>query len=145
MKKTTFAAAIVVTSLVVIGADQLYGQKAAQISGDFRNAATAEVHDAQGQPLLRGSFVAVDGDDKGEVERLATLTALTPGSNATGEAEVEYQTDAPAVQEIELKATGIAAGAQVSLVIDGTAVATATADKDGKVELEVEAKSGAAQ
>ena len=134
-----------VASLVAIGADQLYGQNPSQVSGDFRNAATAEVHDAQGQPLLRGTFVAVDGDDKGEVERLAKLTAVTPGSNASGEAEVEYQTDAPATQEIELTATGVAAGATVSLVIDGTAVATATADKDGKVELEVEAKSGAAQ
>jgi hypothetical protein len=145
MKKTTAAGAIVVASLIAIGADQLYGQKPGQVSGDFRNAVTAEVRDAQGQPLLRGSFEAVDADDKGEVERLAKLTAVTPGSSATGEAEVEYQTDSPATQEIELTATGIAAGSQVSLVIDGAAVATATADKDGKVELEVEAKSGAAQ
>lgn len=141
----TAAGAIIVAALVAIGADQLYGQKVSQISGDFRNATTAEVLDAQGQPLLRGSFAPVDADDKGEVERLATLSPVHPGSGAAGEAEVEYQTDDPATQEIELKATGVAPGSQVSLVIDGTNVASATADKNGKVELEIEAKVGAAR
>jgi hypothetical protein len=145
MKKTTAFGALIAMAVVAVTADQLYGQKTAQVTGDFRNAVTAEVHDAQGQPLLRGSFVAVDADDKGEVERLAKLAPLTPGSSATGEAEVEYQTDSPASQEIELTATGIAAGAQISLVLDGTTVATATADKNGKVELEIEARSTAAQ
>jgi hypothetical protein len=145
VNKKTAAGAVVVAALVAFGANELYGQKVSQISGDFRNATTAEVLDAQGQPLLRGSFAPVDADDKGEVERLATLTAVEAGSGAAGEAEVEYQTDNPGTQEIELTATGVAPGSQVSLVIDGTNVASATADQNGKVELEVEAKTGAAQ
>lgn len=144
MNKKTTAAAIIVMAIATVAAGQLYGQKASPLTGDFRNATSAEVRDAQGQPLLRGSFAPVDADDKGEVERLAKLTPVTPGSSATGKAEVEYQANKPSEQEIELKATGIAAGAQVTLVIDGTTVATATADKKGKVELEVEARSTAA-
>ena len=37
------------------------------------------------------------------------------------------------------------AGAQVSLVIDGTTIATATANKSGKVEVELKVRSAAAQ
>jgi hypothetical protein len=136
------AGAIIAIAIVAIAAEQLYGERAAQVSGDFRNAAVAEVVDAQGQALLRGSFVAVDPDDQGEVERLATLAPVVAGSTAAGEAEVEYQTDSPTTQEIELTATGIAVGAQVSLIIDGTKVATATADSKGKVEVEIEARAG---
>ncbi len=149
MKTTTrtvsVRAAIVTIAIVAVTAVQLSGQRAAQVTGDFRNAATAEVVDAQGQPLLRGSFEAVDGDDKGEVERLAKLAPVVAGSTASGEAEVEYQVDDPATQEIELQATGMPAGAQVSLVIDGTTIATATANKSGKVEVELKVRSAAAQ
>lgn len=141
MKRTTAALAIVGAAIVTVTAGEIYGENAPKVSGDFRNAATAEVQDAQGQPMLRGSFEPVQDGDKGEVERLAKLAPVTPGSNATGEAEVEYQTDNPSKQEIELKATGVAAGTKVSLVIDGTTVASATADKDGTVELEVETKA----
>jgi hypothetical protein len=136
----TAAFAIVAATIVGVAADQLYGMP--QIVGDFRNASTAEVVDAQGQPLLRGSFAPVDADDQGEVERLATLASMVAGSAAKGEAEVEYQTDSPDTQEIELTATGLSAGAQVSLVIDGTTVTTAKADSKGKVEVEVEARAG---
>ena len=139
-RKLSVAAAIVATGIVAVTAVQLNGERTIQLTGDFRNAAAAEVVDAQGQPLLRGTFVAVDGDDKGEVERLAKLAPMVAGSTASGEAEVEYQADAPTTQEIELKATGIPAGAQVSLVIDGTSIATATADKNGKVEVELEVR-----
>jgi hypothetical protein len=135
------AAAIVAVTLIAIGAEQLYGQRAPQLVGDFRNAAQAEVRDAQGQVLLTGQFAPIDADDQGEVERLARLAPITAGSTASGEAEVEYQTDDPSTQEIELTATGIAAGAQVSLVIDGANVGSATADAKGKVELEIEARS----
>jgi hypothetical protein len=139
------AGAIVAAAIVAVAADQLYGMRGSQVVGDFRNAAAAEVVDAQGQPLLRGSFAPVDGDDEGEVERLAKLSPVTAGSTAAGEAEVEYQTEAPDTQEIELSATGISAGAQVSLVIDGTKVATATADAKGTVDVEIEARAGGVQ
>jgi hypothetical protein len=145
-KQITWTAAVIIAiSVAAIGVEQLYGERATQLVGDFRNAAVAEVIDAQGQPLLRGSFVAVDADDQGEVERAATLTSVVAGSTAAGEAEVEYQTESPTTQEIELTATGLAAGAQVSLIIDGTKVATATADSKGKVEVEIEARAGGAR
>jgi hypothetical protein len=143
-RTVTVAGAIAAIGIVAVTAVQLNGERASQVTGDFRNAAAAEVVDAQGQPLLRGSFVAVDGDDTGEVERLAKLESVVAGSTASGEAEIEYQVDAPGIQEVELTATGVPAGAQVSLIIDGTTVATAAADKSGKVEVELEVRSAAA-
>lgn len=141
----TMAVAIVVTTIIAIAADQLYGMRATQVTGDFRNAVLAEVRDAQGQVLLHGSFAPADADDQGEVERLAKLTPVTAGGNASGEAEVEYQSDNPTLQEVELTATGLAAGVTVSLIIDGTPVTTAKADNKGKVEVELEVSSAAAQ
>lgn len=119
----------------------LSGQLAPGLRGDFKNAAFAEVRDAQGQVLLSGNFTAVDADDEGEVERLATLTAAS-GSGASGEAEVEYQTDNPAEQEIEWSLTGLRPGTAITLMIDGQQVATATADKRGRVEIEFTVQSG---
>ena len=138
---TWTAGAIIAAALVIIGAERLYGQRAPQVVGDFRNAAQAEVRDTQGQVLLRGQFTPADADDQGEVERLATLAPTTAGSTASGEAEVEYQADNPSTQEIELTAAGIQPGAQVALVIDGLQVATATANKNGKVDIELEART----
>ena len=120
---------------------QLRGEAASQIVGDFRNAVVAEVHDAQGQILLRGSFAPVDADDEGEVERLATLTGASPDVKATGEAEVEYQSNKPAEQEVELTVRGLAAGMDIAFVIDGHTVATAKADRRGGVDIELAVKS----
>jgi hypothetical protein len=145
-KRTVSAAgAIVAIAIVAVTAVQLNGERRLQVTGDFRNASAAEVVDAQGQALLRGTFVPVDTQDKGEVERLAKLEPMVAGSTATGEAEVEYQVDKPTEQEVEMTAKGMAPGAQVTLVIDGVKVATATADKNGKVEVELEVRSAAAQ
>jgi autotransporter translocation and assembly factor TamB len=119
---------------------QLHGTAAAQITGDFRNAAMAEVRDAQGQTLLRGTFVVAESDDAGEVERLAKLEGANTSVTATGEAEVEYEEDTPTVQEVELTVTGITAGAEVTLVIDGAVVTTAKADTRGRVNVEVAVK-----
>jgi hypothetical protein len=138
--KTTImgaAAAIVVMATAAIAVEHFDGQATSAIAGDFRDAMTAEVRDAQGQTLLRGTFAVIDGDDKGEVERHAKLTPLTPGTGAAGEAEVEYQVENPAQQEIELSATGLQPGGRFSLVIDGGTVATATANSKGEVEVEV--------
>ena len=128
-----FAVILVATAAVV----QLRGEPAAQITGDFRNATVAEVHDAQGQVLLRGSFAAIQADDAGEVERLATLTGALPDVKATGEAEIEYQADKPAEQELELTVRGLMAGIDVAFVIDGQTVATAKSDARGGVEVEL--------
>jgi hypothetical protein len=119
---------------------QLRGEPAPQITGDFRNAAVAEVHDAQGQVLLRGDFALVDADDAGEVERHATLTAVAQHVTATGEAEVEYQSDKPTEQEVELNVSGLSEGTAITFVIDGQRVATATANRRGGVEIELAVK-----
>ena len=131
------AVILVATAAVV----QLRGEAAAQISGDFRNAAVAEVHDAQGQVLMRGHFAVVDGDDAGEVERHATLMAVAQDVKATGEAEVEYQSDKPTEQEVELQVSGLTAGTAITFVIDGQRVGTATADRRGGVEIELAVKA----
>ena len=131
------AVILVATAAVV----QLRGEPAARMSGDFRNAVVAEVHDAQGQVLLRGSFAPIDADDAGEVERLAALTGASPDVTATGEAEVEYQADQPAEQELELTVRGFTAGMDLAFVIDGQTVATAKADARGGAEIELEVRS----
>ena len=106
------------------------------VTGDFREAKVAEIHDAQGNVLLKGTFAPADGDDDQEVERLATLAATQAGSKASGEAEVEYQKDAPNVQEIEFLVEGAQPRAVLTLVIDGKPVLKATADDKGKAEAE---------
>ena len=113
----------------------LSGQAVSNLSGDFRNAATAEVRDAQGQVLLRGTFAPAAGDDN-EIERKAVLTP-TVGGQAKGDAEIEYQKDKPDTQEIEFQVSGVPARANVTLVLDGKDVISATANDQGKAEAEV--------
>jgi hypothetical protein len=137
----SIAGLVTTMALAVFSIAELQGKPAAQITGDFRNAATAEVRDAQGQTLLHGSFVVVESDDAGEVERLATLAAPNASVTAKGEAEVEYETDQPTVQEVELKVSGLAAGSAITFVIDGTTVTTAKADDRGRVDVEIAVKS----
>jgi hypothetical protein len=120
---------------------QLRAQQQSQIAGDFRNAKTAEIRDAQGQALLRGTFAPVDEGDDQEVERLAKLTPAQPGGSASGEAEVEYQKDAPDMQEVEFLVTGAQAGAVLTLFIDGKSVVSATADGKGRAEAEVNVRA----
>jgi hypothetical protein len=135
-------AGLVLTAVVsTVAVVQLSGERAAQITGDFRNAAVAEVRNSASQVLLRGTFVAVDADDAGEVERHAKLESMVAGATLSGEAEVEYQTDQPANQEVELSVKGVTAGSQVTLVIDGTTVTTATADKRGHVSVELDVRA----
>jgi hypothetical protein len=122
---------------------QLNAQSAVA-TGNFANATTAEVRDGQGQVVLRGQFAPVDEDDD-DVERKATLTATGADADAAGEAEVEYEKDTPAVQEVEFSVRNVQPGATYTFVIDGTDVATATADNRGRAEVEVEVKAGASR
>jgi hypothetical protein len=141
VQKVAIGGLVATLVLAVVMVGQLVGQQDT-VTGDFRNAATAEIRDPQGQVLLRGSFAPVDADDAGEIERLATLTTTVAGSAAAGEAEVEYQKDTPAKQEVEFKVSGVPAGAVLTLVIDGKAVLTATADKKGNAEAEAGVTAG---
>jgi hypothetical protein len=139
MERASIAGLVLTVAIAVIAVVRLSGQAGSPVTGDFRNATVVEVKDAQGQTLLTGNFVAADAD-KGEVERLAKLQPVTAGATLSGEAEVEYQTDSPETQEVELSARGLTAGAQVTLVIDGNAVTTATADSKGRVSVELEVR-----
>ncbi|MGH9221843.1 MAG: hypothetical protein ACRD1W_21225 [Vicinamibacterales bacterium] len=144
LKLAAITGALALATAGTVTIAQLNGEQAAAIAGDFRNAGVAEVHGLQGQVLMRGSFAPADSDDEGEVERLAPLTAVAPEfNNAKGEAEVEYQTDAPTDQEVELSLTGAPAGTEITFVIDGQRIATAKADNRGRISLELKVKAGA--
>ena len=127
---------IVTMAVAVYMVAQLNGQEAPP-TGDFSNAATAEVRDAQGQVILRGQFALADEDDD-DIERKATLQATGVDADAVGEAEVEFAKAAPAKQEIEFSVRNVQAGAAYTFVIDGVDVATATADKRGRAEADLD-------
>ena len=126
---------MVFTTYMVV---QISGHGTPAPTGNFTNAAVAEVKDAQGQVLLQGQFVVADEDDD-DIERKATLTS-TVGADAAGEAEVEFAKSAPATQEIEFSVSGLQAGATFTFVIDGQDLATATANQRGRAEVEVDVK-----
>jgi hypothetical protein len=117
---------------------QLKGQSPAP-AGDYTNAATAEVRDAQGQAVLRGQFQPADEEDD-DVERKAVLEPTGVDPDAAGEAEVEFAKNAPAVQEVEFSARGLAPGATFTFVIDGVEVASAAADRRGRAEVELDVR-----
>jgi hypothetical protein len=128
-----FIATVVGAGYMVAHLDGQGGQPA----GDFRNATVAEVHDAQGQIVLRGQFAAVDEEDD-DVERKATLTPIGNDPDAAGEAEVEYPATGATQQEIEFSVRNVEPGATLSFFIDGQPVAQATADRQGRAELELD-------
>ena len=135
-KATTLAGLGIALAVAVGSAIYANGQQP-PITGDFRNAATAEIRDAQGQVLLRGTFAPVDSDEDDEIERLAKLAPAAPGTSASGEAEVEHRKSEPNVQEVEFQVSGIPARSAVTLVLDGKPVVTVTADDKGKAEAEI--------
>jgi hypothetical protein len=110
------------------------------VTGDFTNAAVAEVRDAQSRTVLQGQFVAVEEEDD-DSERKATLKPTGVDADASGEAEVEFaKTSKVTTQEIELLAKGLEPGARFTFVVDGQVLATATADRRGNVEVELDVK-----
>lgn len=108
-------------------------------TGDFTNAAIAEVRDAQGQVVLRGQFVLLDEDDD-DIERRAKLEATGVDADAAGEAEVEFSKARPSEQEVEFSVRNLPAGSALTFVIDGVDVATASADRRGRAEVEVDVR-----
>jgi hypothetical protein len=132
------AGLIATIALAIYMVAQLEAQTPA-LAGNFSNAAIAEVRDAQGQVILRGQFAAVEEDDD-DVERKATLTPSGGDSDAAGEAEVETSRVTPAQQEIEFAIRNVEPGAVYTFAIDGQDVGTATADRRGRAELEIESQ-----
>ncbi|HEX5107273.1 MAG TPA: hypothetical protein VFV95_02445 [Vicinamibacterales bacterium] len=117
---------------------QLKGQ-ARVPTADFTNAAFAEVRDAQGQAVLSGQFQVADDDDD-DVERKAVLAPAGVDADAAGEAEVEFSKDAPINQEVEFSIRNVAPNVAFTFLIDGTTVATATADRRGRAEVELDVR-----
>ena len=114
---------------------QLNGQTA-QPTTDVTNAALAEVRNAQGQAILSGQFQLVEEEDD-DVERKAVLAPTGADADAAGEAEIEFSKSAPAEQEVEFSVRNVAPGAVLTFVVDGTEMATATADKRGRAGVEL--------
>jgi hypothetical protein len=117
---------------------QLNGQ-GQTLTGDFTSAATAQVRDAQGQIVLQGQFMPPVEEDGG-LERRATLAPTGVDADAAGEAEVEFEKNAPSEQEVEFAVRNLAAGATFTFVIDGTDVASATTDRQGRAEVELDVR-----
>jgi hypothetical protein len=107
-------------------------------AANLTNAAIAEVHDGQGQIVLRGEFAVADEQDDDDVERKAPLQPAGTDADATGEAEVEFAKRAAALQEIEFSVRNLAAGTSVTFLIDGQVVGQAVVDRRGRAELEVD-------
>jgi hypothetical protein len=81
----------------------------------------------------------VDEEDD-DVERQATLEPTGADQDATGEAEVEFSREAPAVQEVEFSVENLEPGAALTFLIDGNDVATATVDRRGRAEVELDVR-----
>ena len=129
----------------VAGGGYMVAQLDGQVSpatGDFRNAAIAQIKDAGGQVVLQGQFVAPVEEDGG-LERRATLAPAGADADATGAAEVEYAKTAPTEQEVEFKAENLQPGATFTFVLDGTTIASGVADQNGRAEVEVNVKMSA--
>ena len=115
--------------------------QAPAVTGDFSNAAIAEVRDARAQVILTGPFAAATGEadeDDDEVERKAELKPTGVDPDAAGEAEVEYAKASPAKQEVEFSVRNVQPGATYTFVIDGKEIATAAANDKGVAEIELE-------
>jgi hypothetical protein len=108
-------------------------------TGNFTNAALAEVKDAQGLAVLRGQFIVADENDD-DIERKAILEQTGVDTDAAGEAEVEFAKTSPANQEIEFSVRNLQPGAVFVFAIDGIDIATATADRGGQAEVELEVR-----
>jgi hypothetical protein len=101
---------------------------------DLTNASLVTVRDAQGQVVLQGQFTAKEGD--GRPERKAALTAAGASTTASGEAEIEFGQNGP--EEIEFSVENLPPGATFTFVVDGADVASATTDKRGRAEVELD-------
>jgi hypothetical protein len=114
------------------------GAQTTNVTGNFTNAAIAEIRDSQGRTVLQGQF-ALNVEDDDDTERKAALKPTGIDADAAGEAEVEWP-KAGGPQEVEFTATGLEPGAKFTCVIDGQELATVTADKKGKAEVELDVK-----
>ena len=130
-------ATIAVAAYMVV---QLNGQSAAV---DLSNATIAEVHDAQGQTVLRGQFV-VDPEDDDDIERKAILESTGIDDDAVGTAEVEIERNGAALQEVEFSVRNLQPGVVLTFVVDGQTIGQATVNRRGRAEIDVDVPASAA-
>lgn len=130
------AGGLLVTIIATCFMAVLNAQQGAQ-PADYRNAATAQVKDAQGQIILEGPFMMPVEED-GDLERQATLAPNGIDTDAAGEAEVEFEATTPAKQEVEFSVRNLTPSAVFTFAIDGTDVASAKTDSRGRAEVELD-------
>ena len=118
---------------------QLDGQTQAP-TGDFTNASTAFVRDAQGQTVLQGQFLAPVEEDGG-LERRATLAPAGSDADAAGEAEVEFAKTGATMQEVEFTVRNLQPEATFVFAIDGTDIASVKTDRRGRADVEVDVRT----
>lgn len=106
-------------------------------SADFRNAATAEVRNAQDQVVLSGKFVEMAADTN-DVERKAALTATGVDADAAGEVEVESCRADCRTQEVEFSVVNMQPGTVFRFIIDGKDFVTVTTDARGRAAVELD-------
>ena len=106
-------------------------------TGDFTNAATAQVRQADGQIVLQGDFMPPVEEDGG-LERRATLAPTGVDTDAGGEAEIEFTKTGATEQEVEFAVRNLQPGTTVTFVIDGTDITSATIDGRGGAEVELD-------
>jgi len=133
---TPVGALMIVATLAACTSSQRGAQAPQGEPADFTAAQQAEVRDAQGRVVLRGTF-AVNQEDDDDVERKAPLTPTDVDPDATGEAEVEVSGSGNGRrQEVEFAVRNVQAGAVFTFLIDGKVFGTATADARGRAALE---------
>lgn len=108
-------------------------------AGDFTKARMAQVRDGQGRIVLEGQFMAPEEED-GALERRATLAPTGVDPDAAGEAEVEFARTGATTQEVEFDVENLAPGTSVTFMIDGMDIASATTDRRGHVDVELDVR-----
>ena len=108
-------------------------------TGDFTKARMPQVRDGQGRIVLEGQFMAPEEED-GTLERRATLAPTGVDPDAAGEAEVEFARTGATTQEVEFDVENLAPGTSVTFMIDGTDIASATTDRQGHADIELDVR-----
>jgi hypothetical protein len=99
----------------------------------------AGMKDAGGQIVLQGEFTAPVEEDGG-LEHRARLAPTGVDADAAGEAEVEFAKTGATSQEVEFSVRNVQPGGSFTFVIDGLDVASATSDRRGRAEVEVDVR-----
>ena len=139
MRQMIPAIGLLATGMAVVYMVVQLGAQTTRPTGDYTNAAVAQVRDALGQVILSGQFQLGEEEDD-DMERKAALSPTGIDADAAGEAEVEFSKATPAEQEVEFAVRNVAPGAVLTFLIDDHEVATATADARGRAKIELEVR-----